>query len=664
MRGIASAFKTLRLYPPTSPIPRQAAETAADEVMFLLSGRDFAALHVERDGLSFDGVPIPAIVPGTADVADLLRGHGVADVAFTAPCSADDVLAFVSALSREPADLREHGGLGPVLDAAGVGSIQVSDVAILLTAHGAGGAPDLVAASIDTLGVATVDAAHMDAEASAMLRSVANDPNRLAAWVSGVAAEHDALDAGLVQLADATGGAEAFGASLAGAFGHLAPADRDGLIALAVEPGASGQVTRSLTSMLPDDQLAEALATGRSGDNMLALSNALVRLPLGTRLGRVMESVEGLLPQLGHGDKEIRFLEHMVEIRTAAEPATPLTAKEPTLTEIAVEVAAVPGDFSETHAEVASAKAVGSERAIDTMLTLLVQQQDFALYCETLDRVAAMVPGLVADGQLPLAAHVLDDLASRTAASQGAWPGLRERLDAALARATRTETVRALLDQVLEQGEDAIPPARDIMRWGGESAVRSLTEIALASGDGRRFAAAEKLVGRRMLDELCRAAGTVPASGVAAVARRLAVASSEPRCAAALDTLSLRPDVASRRELAAAVARVDTTYALGVAERLLADRDQEVTLAAARGLGQNPSDGASRALAQRLSQLDADGRDFPLAREIVLSLARHEDPIAVGALDRLAARRQLIKRGNFTALQEVVRQAQQMQRRS
>ncbi len=201
------------------------------------------------------------------------------------------------------------------------------------------------------------------------------------------------------------------------------------------------------------------------------------------------------------------------------------------------------------------------------------------------------------------------------------------------------------------------------MRYGDEAAVHSLMEIALASGDGRNFAAAEQLVGRRMLDELCRAAGTVPASGVAAVARRLAAASSEPRCAAALDTLAARPDPASRRELAASVARVDTQYAVTLSEQLLSDRDAEVSVTAARGLGQNPSDGASRALAQRLSQLDVDGRDFPLAREIVLSLARHHDPIAIGALDRLAARRSLIKRANFTALQEIVRQAQHMQRR-
>ena len=214
----------------------------------------------------------------------------------------------------------------------------------------------------------------------------------------------------------------------------------------------------------------------------------------------------------------------------------------------------------------------------------------------------------------------------------------------------------------MEGGDSTLVPARDLIRWGGERAVRDLTDIALASGDPATFAAAEQLVGRRMLDELCRTAATVKPGGVAAVARRLAAAASEPRCATALELLAARPDAASRRELAAAISRVDTTAAVLLTEKLLGDRDPEVAIVAARGLGHNASDGASRVLASRLSHLDVDGRDFPVAREIVLSLARHHDPIAKAALERMASRRSLMKRGNYTAMQEVVRQAQQMQR--
>jgi hypothetical protein len=325
-------------------------------------------------------------------------------------------------------------------------------------------------------------------------------------------------------------------------------------------------------------------------------------------------------------------------------------------------VAEAPTDFSATHAEVAIARATGSEKALATMLTLLDQQRDFALYCETLDRVAAMVPGLVESGEVELAARVLDQLSERGTAAQGAWPGLRQRLDLAMATALGPATMRALLTRVVEGGEADLPAARDLIRWGGERSVRNLTDIALASGDPETFAAAEALVGRRMLDELCRTAATVKPGGVAAVARRLAIAASEPRCATALELLATRPDSASRRELAAAISRVDTTTAVLLTEKLIGDRDSEVAMVAARGLGHNQGDGASRVLASRLSHLDPDGRDFQLAREIVLSLARHKDPISKAALERMAARRSLMKRGNFTAMQEIVRQAQQMQR--
>jgi hypothetical protein len=298
------------------------------------------------------------------------------------------------------------------------------------------------------------------------------------------------------------------------------------------------------------------------------------------------------------------------------------------------------------------------------MLTLLDQQRDYGLYAETIDKIAAMVPGLVAAGDVQLASHALSELRGRSAQARDAWPGLTSRFDAAMVAAAGDETTTALLRYAAEGGPSVIPAAREFLQMGGEAAIQSLTSVALASGDGKTFDTAEAIVGRRVLDELCRMAPTVPTGGVAAVARRLAQAGAEPRCALALEGLALRPDAASRAEVAAAVGRVDTMTAITLAERLLDDREVGVCIVAVSALGHNPSDGASRALAHRLSQLDVDGRDFPKAREIVLALARHRDPIARTALDRLSARRAFLKRGNFTAMQEIVRQAIVMQRGS
>jgi hypothetical protein len=545
--------------------------------------------------------------------------------------------------------------------ADGVTSIHVTEVTIMLARPGA--ATGSATASEDaSLGTPVGAAAAQDADV--LLRSVAADPGRLTAWLSGVASDRTGLDRGLEALAAAAGSPEAPAAALSSSFAGLPGDQRDALMALAFEPGCSREVTDSFVSMLPDGDVAGALVGGRFGANMLSLSSALTSLPLGPRLDAVMAHVKESLVTAGHTDKELRFLDHMVEVRASSEAERSLADSEPDLTAIARSVCDDVGDLSAKHAELAGARDTTAQRALKTMLTLLDQQRDYGLYAETIDKIAAMVPGLVAVGDVQLASHALSELSGRSAQARDAWPGLTSRFETAVATATGPETTAALLRYAAAGGPSVVPAAREFLQLGGESAVRSLTEVALASGDGKTFDTAEAIVGRRVLDELCRMAPTVPPGGVAAVARRLAQAGAEPRCALALEGLALRPDATSRREVAAAVGRVDTMAAITLAEKLLDDRDIDVAMVAASALGHNPSDGASRALTHRLSQLDVDGRDFPLAREIVLALARHRDPIAKAALDRLSSRRTFLKRGNFTAFQEIVRQATAMQRGS
>lgn len=654
MRSIASAFKTLRLYPPASPIPQQAAEACSELLAAFLGSHEAAVIRVERDGLSWEGEPLGASTSNINDLGDRLRDLGVAEVMFIAPCRSRDVLTFVRALSAEPDDTLAGGGLGLLLSGSGVSSIQVAEISIMLESK------EQSRPNIDLPMGRSVGATATE-DADVLLRSIAASPERLTAWLSGAYTDRSGLDGGLEALASAAGSPEAPAAALASSFSGVPPEQRDALLALAMEPGCSTNVTGAFVAMLPDDAVADALTGGRFGTNMLALSNALSRLPLGDRLSRVMEHVHANLAAQGHGDKERKFLDHMVTVREADEQV-PIGETEPDLDTIARSVRDDVGDLSRQRTELADARDTAAERALYTMLTLLDQQRDYGLYVETIDRIAGMIPGLVAAGDVRLANRALSELAGRSIQARDTWPGLSDRFESAVSRATGPETTGALLRFAVAGGPATVPAARELIQWGGEPAVRSLTGVALSSGDGRTFDMAETIVGRRMLDELCRIAPSVQAGGVAAVSRRLAQAAAEPRCAAALEALASRPDPESRREVAAVVGRVDTTGAITLAERLLADKNADVALVAASALGHNPSDAASRPLAQRMSQLDVDGRDFPLAREIVLALARHRDPIAEAALDRLASRRSFIKRANFTAMQEIVRQATAMQR--
>jgi hypothetical protein len=65
-------------------------------------------------------------------------------------------------------------------------------------------------------------------------------------------------------------------------------------------------------------------------------------------------------------------------------------------------------------------------------------------------------------------------------------------------------------------------------------------------------------------------------------------------------------------------------------------------------------------LAARLAELDIDGDGFTLAREMIAALARVPDAEAAAALNKLASRRALIKRGHFAEVQDLVQQALQL----
>ena len=66
---------------------------------------------------------------------------------------------------------------------------------------------------------------------------------------------------------------------------------------------------------------------------------------------------------------------------------------------------------------------------------------------------------------------------------------------------------------------------------------------------------------------------------------------------------------------------------------------------------------AHKKLRARLDELDVDGKDFAVARELIGALAHTGDPGATEVLAGLASRRALIKRGHFAEVQDLANQA-------
>lgn len=632
VRGLSAASKALRLYPPTSPIPRRSVESAATSLDDYLGVNSTLRLAVGRDGLTHLDEPVAANSPGVGDLAEDLRAHGVAEIEFVPGCTASDLLGLLTTVMRDPAETRDQGGVSALLGAAGVQGVRTTDVRL-----------------------AVVEDKLPEEDIDEFFRELAGDPDRLSAWLAAMS-ERDpsALADGLHELAAAAGegGVEALAANLARAFADQEAPGRDALLSVAMQEGEQRDIAGQVFGHLGTDVLASALTGGVFGTNMLSLSSAMSRLPFGDRLSQILDEVRQALPEAGHTGKEAEFLAHMMDVRARTEPEPALADADQTYRTVARLADVSEEETERARSETAGARAFAS--AVATMLALLDQEEDVTLYRRSVESLSALVPRLTEDGDLALAAQVLRELHAREESAAKPWPDLDATLRGAIASATGRRTMAAVLGAILED-PSAVPSAREIVRLAGDGSDVALAEEALAlKEDGLR--AAEQLVGRRIVDLLAGAAVGAQWFHTGAIARRLG-SESDPRAVDALRQLASRPDEQSRREVANGLAGIESPEAVRVLATLAHDPSPEVAASAIRSLSKSGRGDAASALAGRLRELDVDGKDFVLAREIIGALARIEDPSADDALRVLHDRKALIKRGHFAEVQELARQA-------
>ncbi len=637
VRGLTAAAKALRLYPPTSPIPRQAVESAQSALAAFLSSEPVLCFKVARDGLAWNGATVAPGAPGATELADALRDHGVAEIDFLPGVSADDIISVLSSALAKPEELRERGGLAAVLASAGVETVRTAEISLTVV--------DPWAASGG------------DKEAGEFLRDLAGDPERVSAWL-GVASKGDpaTLSAGLADLAAAAGdeSLQTLVASLSSAFEAQDLDSRDALVGVSLDEGPARDLMGRVFSRVGTAELAKTLCGGTYGRNMLSMSSALSRLPLAERMTAVLAQVKDLLPDAGHTAKEVAFLEHMLQVRGASTAEAPLTASQPLYKQIADLARVDSAKIAGARDDVAGSAKRADDSAVSTMLTLLDQQEDFGLYCRTLDALAGMVAPLLERGRLDLSARIVRELAARASRSVQPWPELTERLRGAMGEATGRRTMKALVS-ALAADASGLAPAREIVQHASEAGAGVFVEEALAhKPDGLEIA--ERVAGRRIVDMLAAAAAHAQWFQVAQLVARL-VGEPDQRSQQAVEGLVKRADDQSRREVAAGLARAGGATALRHLATLVRDSSPEVAIAAIRAAGHSSTPGAAALLKGRLDEMDVDGKDFAQAREIIGALAHTPDGNAGAVLEGLVARRALIKRGHFAEVQELARQA-------
>lgn len=636
VRGIASAGKALKLYPPTSPIPMQSVDSATAALDAFLASEPVLSLAVAREGFSWHGQELGAGMVGVSDLADALRDHGVAEVDFLPGCTAADLMAFIDLITKDTEAVRAQGGFATLLAAAGIDTVRATDVQLTV---------------LDSVSLTDAD------DIDEFLADLASDPDKLTAWMAAATAgDPAAFGEGLSELARSVGeqGMTRLLESLATAFMRQTNDSRDVLLGLAFDPGSLRDLTAGMFARLDDTDIASSVTDGIYGQNMLSLSNALTGLPMEQRIEQVKAHVQEMLKNGGHADKELGFLEHMVDVRRRTEPEPALVDAEQLYRKVAMASAMPAEEVDRIRREMNDSPASANRAGVKTMLVLLDQQRDFDLYCRGLDGLAAMVPRLIEAGDLDLARTVVSELTKREARAVQPWPELTGRLRAAVASAVSPAAMGALLRSVIEEPE-RLSIARDIVVAAGEAAGPAIIEEAVSlKTDGIK--AAEDLLGRRVLDLLTAQLPKAQWFQLGPIVARLA-SETDPRAHAAIEAAGKRPDEQSRREVASGLAQADTTTSLSLLAKMTADASAEVAIAAVRSLSKMSTPGAAALLASRLEAIDLDNKDYLLGREMIAALARTPDPAAADALQKVLNRKALIKRGHFVEVQTLVRQA-------
>jgi len=641
LRALSTATRSLRLYPPTSPIPRQTVDAAVAALEeYFATGRDRLSLAVARDGFAFEGELVGTNIAVSLDFANTLRDHGIAQIDILPTACAEHLLDFLSVVSRSADDVRGEGGIGSVIRELGVDSVELTDIQLV---------------AMDQSMLASVDE-------NTRLLEIADSPAKLETWLASMSAgDARALNAGLGELVQAAGddGAETLAETFSATIADQPTDSRDALLTAALEPGPAREVAARMFGKMTASDIASSILSGVLGRNMLSLSSALANLPFEHVAEPVRNEVLAMLPLSGRGSSEMTFLGHMLDRRAtdAAEPA--LVDTDRTFATIVKAGSVSDEDVARAHEATTAAIALLEAVGVRILFTLLDAQTDDSRFLEIAESTAAMLPHLLERGDLRLAGNVLAGLQACDAAhshSAEVQQRLAQIVDAAITPAAASHLLQAVVADPSLSAD-----ARAMLDAAGAEALRALTAEAVAL-KAPGLDAAQGLLGEKLVDLLVTLAPDTPWFQLAAVVERLG-GSTDPRARATVEALLARPEEQARKEVVSAIASTGTPSLLPLLGTALHDPAEEVAALAARGLARGGSAGAASLLASRLAELDIDNADFSLAREIIGALARTPGAVADEALDRIAARRALIKRGRFAEIQQLVAQAQSVRTR-
>ncbi len=128
VKQLLVTYKAVKLYPPTSTIPRENAREVVSALRLQLRERSGVRFVVARDGLFFESLPILPGQPAFAAFAREFYHRHLSDVRFHAGVTEEEVTAFLGVLLEAPEDIESAGGFEVRLWDRQVDGITVSAV--------------------------------------------------------------------------------------------------------------------------------------------------------------------------------------------------------------------------------------------------------------------------------------------------------------------------------------------------------------------------------------------------------------------------------------------------------------------------------------------------------------------------------------------------------
>ncbi|MDO8964943.1 MAG: HEAT repeat domain-containing protein [Coriobacteriia bacterium] len=338
VRALGMAAAAMRLYPPTSELPAQALQRAAEMCAAITAQGTPIRFMVEPKAFKIGDQLIGETMAQVSGFAEILYAHQVGQLIVAPGLSDHEIKAFLRCTASDASAVREEGGLRTVLGSAGVTHIAVIELTLRASTEEGLAGIDLTSAPLDVIGPAIVRAA------ADWARSAAN----------GTGAD---------QVADAIGSLETAARELAAsriaeALSRLDEQTRSAVVAAAMRQDTSGTPMKGMLDVVAGMKPATlarllTLAANRTGGDAISVLGKLELPP------EAMEAVMLLLRPNPRSESDSGVPPHIDPDKVAADATEEDEEDEPRLR---AQVAAA-------SPSLAAARALGTALALARRMT-------------------------------------------------------------------------------------------------------------------------------------------------------------------------------------------------------------------------------------------------------------------------------------------------------